>query len=358
VRRLRHLFAQLEHPYAGVDLANASRVGGAVWFAGAIIAALLLPFAPPDEPIGDAGWAVAAALTAAAVVAGTFMARMGPAADVNRLLAFSYGGLAALAAIVWLSGGKDSPYTQLFLIGALYTCAIHPPRRVLSYLVALVIVALLPLTYSHWSGLEIVSLVAELSVWVVLGLLMLYQMTVVRAQRLGLRREGERARLQARVDQLTGLPNRRAFDEALTHAVDRAYLAGAPLSVLVADIDDFKDFNDRCGHLEGDRVLRLVADAMRGALRRPDAAYRWGGDEFAVILPETDLDGAAQAAERLRTAVAANIGPDGAPVAIAVGAAEFDPEGGQTDEALLLAADHALLRAKGSGAFEVPGAQG
>ncbi|MFL5842716.1 MAG: GGDEF domain-containing protein [Thermoleophilaceae bacterium] len=358
MRRLRDLFAKREDPYAGVDLANASRVGGAVSVAGAAIAAVLLPFAHPDEPIGDAGWAVAATLVAAAVAAGWVMGRMGPAADVNRLLAFSYGGLAAIAAIVWLSGGKDSPYAQLFLIGALYTCAIHPPRRVLAYLPALVIVALLPLTYSDWSTREIVSMVAELAVWMVLGLLMLYQMSVVRAQRLGLRREGERARQQARVDQLTELPNRRAFDEALSHALDRAHMTDESLSVLVADIDDFKDFNDRCGHLEGDRMLRLVADAMRGTLRRPDMAYRWGGDEFAVILPDADLDGAEGVAERLRSAVAANIGPDGTPVEIAVGAAEFDRDAGQAAEALLLAADRALLDAKGSGAFEVPGAQG
>jgi diguanylate cyclase (GGDEF)-like protein len=283
---------------------------------------------------------------------------MGAAADVNRLLAFSYGGLAAIAAMVWLSGGKDSPYAQLFLIGALYTCAIHPARRVLVYLLALVAVSLLPLTYSDWSTRETVSMVAQLVVWLLLGLLMLFQMTVVRSQRLGLRREGERARQQARVDPLTELPNRRAFDEALTRAVDRSRMTGAPLSVLVADIDGFKDFNDRCGHLEGDRVLRTVADSMRGALRRPDIAYRWGGDEFAVILPEASAAGAELVAERLRWAVAANIGPDGRPVEIAVGAAQFDGGAGQTAEEVLSAADRALLRAKGSSTFEVPGAQG
>jgi diguanylate cyclase (GGDEF)-like protein len=358
VRRLRDLFAKREDPYAGVDLANASRVGGAVWFAGALIAALLLPFAHPDEPIGDAGWGLAAALIVAAAAAGWAMGRMGPAADVNRLLAFSYAGLAAIAAMVWLSGGKDSPYAQLFLISALYTCAIHPARRVLVYLPALVAVVLLPLTYSDWSTREIVSMVAQLVVWIVLGLLMLYQMTVVRGQRLGLRREGERARQQARVDPLTELPNRRAFDEALGRAVDRSRMTGEPLSLLVADIDGFKDFNDRCGHLEGDRVLRVVADTMRGALRRPDAAYRWGGDEFAVILPEAVASGAELVAERLRQAVAGNIGPDGRPVEIAVGAAEFDARAGQTAEDVLVAADRALLRAKSSGTFEVPGAQG
>jgi diguanylate cyclase (GGDEF)-like protein len=135
-------------------------------------------------------------------------------------------------------------------------------------------------------------------------------------------------------------------------------LTGDPLSVLVGDIDDFKDFNDRYGHLEGDRVLQGVAESLRAALRRPDVAYRWGGDEFAVILPEADQGGAEQVAQRVRAAVARTTGPDGAPLGLATGVAEFDPDGGQTAEELLEAADQALMRTKGSGVFEVPRPQG
>jgi diguanylate cyclase (GGDEF)-like protein len=358
MRRLRDLFAKRDDPYAGLDRANASRIGGAVWFAGALIATLLLPFAHPDEQVGSAGWALAAALIAFAVLAGTVMRRMGPSADENRLLAMSYAGLAAIAGMVWLSGGKDSPYQQLFLLNVLYACAIHPPRRVAPYLGALTVTALLPLTYASLSSREVVALVTELIVWVVLGMLVVYLMTIVRTQRLGLRLEGERARRQARLDPLTGLPNRRAFDEALSHAIGRARITGEPLSVLVGDIDDFKDFNDRFGHLEGDRVLQAVANSLRGALRRPDTAYRWGGDEFAMILPAADLDGAGRVAERLVAAVAANSGPDSAPLGFATGAAAYDSESARTAEQLLAAADHALLRAKGSGTFEVRGPQG
>jgi diguanylate cyclase (GGDEF)-like protein len=183
-------------------------------------------------------------------------------------------------------------------------------------------------------------------------------MAVVRTQRLGLRQEGERARRQARVDPLTGLLNRRAFDEALANATGRSRLTGDPLSVLVGDIDDFKDFNDRYGHLEGDRVLQGVAESLRAALRRPDVAYRWGGDEFAVILPEADQGGAEHVAQRVRAAVARNTGPDGAPLGLATGVAEFDPDGGQGPDELLAAADQALMRTKGSGVFEVPRPQG
>jgi diguanylate cyclase (GGDEF)-like protein len=358
VRRLGDLLARREDPYAGVDLANATRIGGAVWLAGAALAVLLLPFAPPDDPLGDAGWALAGVLIAAALAAGRSMRRMGASADVDRLLAFSYGALAAIAGMVWLSGGKDSPYGQLLLLGALYACAVHPPRRVLPYLVALVVVTLLPLTYSDWSGRETVTLVTELLVWLVLGGVVMALMAVVRAQRLGLRQEGERARRQARVDALTGLLNRRAFDEALAKAMDRSRMTGDPLSVLVGDIDEFKDFNDRFGHLEGDRVLQGVAEALRAALRRPDVAYRWGGDEFAVILPEADRDGAEQVAERVRAAVARATGPAGVPLGLATGVAEFDPDGGQAPADLLASADQALMLAKGSGAFEAPRPQG
>jgi diguanylate cyclase (GGDEF)-like protein len=319
---------------------------------------LQLPFAPPDDAIGDAGWAVAGAVIAAAVAAGWSMRRMGASADVDALLALSYAALAAIAAMVWLSGGKDSPYSQLLLLGAIYTCAVHPPRRVLPYLGALVVVMLLPLTYSSWSQRETATLVTELLVWLVVAAAVMAAMAVVRAQRLGLRQEGERARRQARVDPLTGLLNRRAFDEALANATDRSRMSGDPLSVLVGDIDDFKDFNDRYGHLEGDRVLQRVAESLRAALRRPDVAYRWGGDEFAVILPEADQGGAEQVAQRVRAAVARTTGPSGASVGFATGVAEFDPDSGQAADELLAAADQALMRRKGSGVFEVPRPQG
>jgi diguanylate cyclase (GGDEF)-like protein len=192
-----------------------------------------------------------------------------------------------------------------------------------------------------------VSLATELFIWVALALVAMVLMTNVRAQRLGLRREGETARRQARVDQVTGLLNRRAFDEMLGRSVELARLSGEPLSVLVGDLDGFKEINDRYGHLEGDRLLRAVADSLRRALRRPDVAYRWGGDEFALILPGT----AEQVAERARAAVAENATPEGEPLTMATGVAQF---AGDDDDAELLLdrADRALLAAKAGTAFD------
>ncbi len=109
--------------------------------------------------------------------------------------------------------------------------------------------------------------------------------------------------VQATTDSLTGLPNRRAFDEHLTREVARAIRHQRPLSVVVLDVDHFKAVNDRHGHPGGDRVLVEVARRMMAVRRRHELVYRVGGEEFAWLLPETDVDGAALAAGRIRSAV-------------------------------------------------------
>ena len=356
--RLRELFAKRDDPYAGVDLANAARFGAALWFLGAVLTALMLPFVPPDEQGGEVGWIVGALVIVGCVVAGLQMRRAGSQLNVDLLYVYSYAAVAAVTTLVWLSGGKDSPYAQLFILSAAYTCAIHPPRRVLAYLGVFIVLALSPLAYADFSDREVVDHIFHVFMWLLIALLVMVLMAVVRSQRLGLRIEGDRARRQARVDPLTGLLNRRAFDEALAAAVDRAQTGHAPLCLLVGDIDGFKDFNDRFGHLEGDRVLRSVADSLRSALRRPDAAYRWGGDEFAVLLPEADLRGAELVAERIQAAVRRTVGPDGEPISMATGVAELDPTEPHASETLLVGADSDLMRAKGSGSFEIPRTQG
>jgi diguanylate cyclase (GGDEF)-like protein len=349
---LRTVFAKREDPYAGVDLENASRIGGAVWLTGALITVLVMPLAPPDYAIGDAGWLVAGAIVVGALVCGVYMFRAGASADCTRLYAMSFLGLAAVASMVWLSGGAYSPYAHLFLFNLLYTAAIHPPRRFAAYMLVFIPVTMLPLLYDDWSTNGTVAFVTGLAVWTVLAVLMAYLMSVVRAQRLGLRREGEAAREQARLDKLTSLLNRRAFDEDLSRAVDRARQMNEPLSVLVGDLNDFKDFNDRFGHLEGDRVLKAVAASIKSALRRPDVAYRWGGDEFAVILPQADYHGAEMVAERVTAAVQRNGGPDGDELRMSTGVAELESD--DSIEDLLDRADQELFRAKGSREVQLP----
>ncbi len=107
-------------------------------------------------------------------------------------------------------------------------------------------------------------------------------------------------------DALTGLANRRRFDETLASEHERARRSGAPFSLIMVDVDYFKKFNDRYGHVAGDACLRRVAEAIATGPRRPaDLAARYGGEEFAIILPDTDADGAHAVAEKIRLAVQA-----------------------------------------------------
>jgi diguanylate cyclase (GGDEF)-like protein len=156
---------------------------------------------------------------------------------------------------------------------------------------------------------------------------------------------------QALVDSLTGLANRRLCEAALEKEIGRADRFGEPLSVVVGDIDDFKTVNDRHGHPTGDEVLREFARALQDTVREIDLAGRWGGEEFVVGLPGTDLEGGVRLAERVRTALAERtiLAPSGERVHVTAsfGVAEFDGRGGLSE--LLAAADAALYRAKRAG---------
>jgi diguanylate cyclase (GGDEF)-like protein len=170
-------------------------------------------------------------------------------------------------------------------------------------------------------------------------------------------RDAAVAELQAlaSTDPLTGLPNRRAFLAAAQAAIATAWRQSAPLSVMLIDLDRFKAINDRHGHPAGDAVLRATAEVLRATLRRTDLPVRWGGEEFAALLPFTGTEEAATLAERLRYAVRALVphpGGDAAgPVTISVGIAAITPAV-TADSALAAgmgAADAALYAAKTQG---------
>ncbi|HTW82503.1 MAG TPA: sensor domain-containing diguanylate cyclase [Candidatus Sulfotelmatobacter sp.] len=157
------------------------------------------------------------------------------------------------------------------------------------------------------------------------------------------------------VDGLTGLPNRRFFEERLDAAIRSAHRTHRPLALLLADVDGFKQFNDTYGHLAGDEALKAVASAMRAATLRPgDVVARWGGEEFVAVLPETDRDGACMVAERLRSSVESLLiahrrapTPHGV-VTLCVGVAMLGESDAGVD-ALTARADAALYRAKRDG---------
>jgi diguanylate cyclase (GGDEF)-like protein len=159
---------------------------------------------------------------------------------------------------------------------------------------------------------------------------------------------------QAITDELTGLVNRRRFLAALDAEIVRASRLGGTLSVVLADLDDFKRINDRFGHPAGDIVLLKFADLIRAHVREVDVPGRLGGEEFAILLPETHAQGALAGAERLRVALAEQpFELEGRTVEVTAsfGVAELTP--GHSADELLRSADAALYRAKEQGKNQV-----
>jgi diguanylate cyclase len=163
----------------------------------------------------------------------------------------------------------------------------------------------------------------------------------------------EEIREEALTDALTGIPNRKAFDAALDRAMVKARETTAPLSTILVDIDHFKQFNDTHGHLVGDKVLRYVASKIRHCLKGKDFPSRFGGEEFAIILPETDLRGAETVAEQIRGTISSgdlksrSSGERLGKITVSAGVAQLRNSDNTTD--LIRRVDAALYSAKNRG---------
>jgi diguanylate cyclase (GGDEF)-like protein len=156
-----------------------------------------------------------------------------------------------------------------------------------------------------------------------------------------------RLRYQANHDSLTGLVNRNHFEELLRQEVARAKRFGTTFSMVLMDIDHFKRVNDHFGHLTGDQVLRSFAESQQARTRASDILARWGGEEFVLLLPETDLAGGASLAEAVRARVAET--PMPGPGRITVSLSVTAHRDGESVHELLKRLDEALYEAKNSG---------
>ena len=286
--------------YAVADLRIAKRIAAFLAVFGALVVLALLPLAAPTALIGATGWAVAGVIVLCLLASASVFAWRSWWATPNRLLAGSYLALVAGGVLMLLS---DQPggYRELLLPLALFTACVHPPRRVVTFLVAFCVVVAASVVLGDSADSRRADVVTELLVWNSLALVALAWACRVRIQRLDMLVAGERDAKLARRDPLTELDNRRALDEALAAAV--ASDENRALSLICFDVDGFKAVNDHHGHMAGDEALRQIADAISGAIDGEARAFRWGGDEFVVLLPGTDAASAELVARRAGAAV-------------------------------------------------------
>jgi diguanylate cyclase (GGDEF)-like protein/putative nucleotidyltransferase with HDIG domain len=153
---------------------------------------------------------------------------------------------------------------------------------------------------------------------------------------------------KARVDELTGLLNRRSLDEMIDSEISRHSRYGGKFALAILDLDSFKSFNDTKGHLAGDTLLGQVGNIIRNKIRNSDQAFRYGGDEFAILLPQTTIEAASQVTERVRESIATELDTGDINITASIGLASW-PEDGMSHSDIIAAADLTLYRAKWSG---------
>jgi diguanylate cyclase (GGDEF)-like protein len=342
VRTIRQLFAKQADPYAGADLGLTRRLGSWFWIVNAMLAIALWPLSPIDRQIGDAGWLIGDALVIMALAFAVTLRSNRFGIGFTGVLVSCYLGSLGIGLMQWLAGGGTAPYDGLLLNLLLLAAATNPLRRLTAFIGFVGLLLAASLAYGGWESATAAKVLAEFVIWTPLAFLVFMMMTSIRAQRLSLRRDEEQAREEARLDELTVIGNRRAFEETLLDEISRADRMSTPLSMAMGDIEHFKGINDEFVHLEGDKALHRVAQALAGELRAPDRVFRWGGDEFVLLLPGAEQPGAAALIERLQQKVSiACRRPDNEPIWIHFAAAELQPQ--MTAKELTEAADLALM---------------
>ena len=320
------------------------RVGGLLCLIGAAVPASVLPFSPPTRVVGQAGWAVAAAFFFASVGAGAYLMIRPASVHPIPLLLIGYAAVVGLG-LTQVLVGSQGQFELAFVLLAAYQASVHPARRVLPLLGCVVLVQAISRLTGGSTGLELVAAAGAALLTVLLAFMALIQAgsnRALAARVMSLREDAER---RALTDPLTAVGNRRAFDEALARQIGASERSGRKLSLAMFDIDRFKSINDRFGHEAGDAALTGASTSMAEVLRGSDVCFRWGGDEFAVLLPDTGRRLALQVARRVAESVRqAERSPDGQALSISYGVATRGA--GEAGYELVRRADAALFEAK------------
>ncbi len=316
------LLSRRADPYAGADQPSAQRVVAVLLAFASLLALALFALDPPNARIGWPGWVIGGLLVAAGLGVATRLNHVERLWSFDTLLLVGYVGVAGITTLEWLSGSDTAAYDVLF-IAWLGAAVVHPPRRAFVLLATLLLGLGLPVVYEPYSSALATRLAADALLIMAAGALLTVYLDIERARRVRMMSAGR----LAKVDGLTSLPNRRAFEESLSTEVARAGRSGSELSVALIDLDDFKTVNDGYGHLEGDRCLQELAQALERSVRAGDRCFRWAGDEFAALLPDTDHEGALQLLERVAEHVSATCErPDGRPLEITYGVGQLTEE--------------------------------
>jgi diguanylate cyclase (GGDEF)-like protein len=313
------------------------RLLGLLFVGSGALGALTLPLGQADS---FERWPIAV-VAAVAIVFGLVTALIAPKLPAALLIAAMVGCVSLVSSAVAVSGGPRSPYLLLYAWTAV-EASFFLPRRTAAWFTAASSVLIGVTLAIAGDGLNAGASLA----WV----MVVGTMAAVGALTATLRARSddliEMLADRAMRDPLTGLANRRGYHERIAAELERARRHDLPLSIVLADIDDFKALNDAFGHREGDGALRAFADLCRAHVRGADLVSRVGGEEFAILLPHVGHQGALVTAERLRRAVRTELrGPGGRGLSASFGIASY-PQHGDDPEILLDHADQAMYAAK------------
>jgi diguanylate cyclase (GGDEF)-like protein len=253
--------------------------------------------------------------------------------------------------LVVFTGRDESPFFFVFPLIVGGAALVVSPRVTVALASAGTLGYLVALTAGPPGGLP-PETVARVGINLTALILLAYvAMVIAREQR----RSRDAAIRMSTVDSLTGLFNRAYFFAAVEREIARSARTSRGFCLLMMDLDELKSINDRYGHFIGDRVLGAVGEVIRDGVRRIDIAARYGGDEFVVLLPETEVSGAWVLAEKIRVGVSEVLVPGSeARASMSVGVVTF-PEDGHTADELLIAADQAMYTSKRTGKNRVMG---